>query len=389
MEEQVESKSLFREALDVIEKNKVNKDSGVYNSIPFGIPALDRHTPGIMRGVVYSVVAGTGIGKTQFSKFLFVLQAYKFVKEHPELNIKLKIIYFALEESREEFMINLICNRLKEKYNINVSALQLRSMGEFTLSDEILEKVKECENYFEDMGRYLDIVDHKYNPTGMLFHCRSYSDANGTHYYRLLNNSNPSDEDLISKDTYQSLPKKSQEKYCYFKYVPTDPDEFVIVLTDHVSLVECEAGAETKHLAMSRWSTDYCRKVLSKKYNYCVVQIQQLEMAGEKQQFTFGGDSVINKLLPSLDKLADNKIIGRDYYIVLGLFAPERYQIPNYLGYDVTKLRDRFRVCMILKNRLGTPNLSLPLYFNGATNTFAQLPDPKSDQMKLIYDRLQ
>lgn len=383
------TKTLFQEALSNIEKNKYNKDNNIYNSIPFGIPGLDRHVPGVMRGIVYSVVAPSGIGKTQLTKFLFVLQVYKFIKEHPELNIKLKIIYFALEESREEFMINLICNRLKDKYGITISALQLRSMGEFKLSDEILAKVRECEEYFNDMDSYIDIVDSIYNATGMYYHCRNYATDNGTHYYRPLKSTNPTSEEIITVSQFTELPKQEQSKYCYFRYVPNDPNEFVIVITDHISLVEPEAGAETLHLAMSKWSTNYCRKMLAKRFNYCIVQIQQLEMSSDKQQFTFSGDSIINKLLPNLSYLGDNKILGRDYFVVLGLFSPERYQIPEYLGYDITKLKDNFRSIHILKNRLGTPNLVLPTYFNGATNTFVELPKPNSEEIKRIYTALE
>lgn len=158
--------TLFEQTFNNIRKNRSNKLEGKYNSIPFGLPGLDRHVPGIMRGIVYSIVAGSGVGKTQLAKYLFVLQPYKFVKQHPHLNIKLKIIYFALEESREEFMLNLICNRLKEEYRINISSLELRSMGEYTLDEDIMDKVSLCQEYFEDLEQYLDIVENVYNPTG-------------------------------------------------------------------------------------------------------------------------------------------------------------------------------------------------------------------------------
>jgi len=385
----MEDNSLFDETFNNIDRNKKNRELGKYNSIPFGIKGLDRHLPGIMRGIVYCITAASGIGKTQLAKFLFVLQAYKFVKDHPELNIKLKIIYFALEESREEFMINLICNRLKEKYGITISALQIRSMGDHILSDEILGYIAECKEYFDDMVKYLHIVDNIYNPTGMYRYCRDYATANGVHYYRPLTKKDPLDNELISHIELAKLSAKQKEEYCYYKYTPNDPEEFILVSSDHISLTEPESGSPTKHEAMSKWSTDYARKILAKRFNYCVVQIHQQEMSGDKQQFSFSGDSIVNKLLPALDKLGDNKIIGRDYYIVLGLFAPERYQIPEYLGYDINKLKDAFRSIHILKNRLGTPNLVLPVYFNGANNTFVELPKPDSEEIKRIYTALE
>lgn len=65
------------------------------------------------------------------------------------------------------------------------------------------------------------------------------------------------------------------------------------------------------------------------------------------------------------------------------MFAPDRYKIENYRGYDITKLKDNYRALKILKDRnYGLANGYLNLYFDGATNIFKELPNSKEINYK-------
>lgn len=90
------------------------------------------------------------------------------------------------------------------------------------------------------------------------------------------------------------------------------------------------------------------------------------------------GEAIEEKLEPSLNGLADNKLTQRDQHVILGLFAPERYKIGSYkVGsnyYNINVLKDNFRCLFVLKNRIGRPNARLPLIFNGAVNNFEEAP---------------
>ena len=83
-----------------------------------------------------------------------------------------------------------------------------------------------------------------------------------------------------------------------------------------------------------------------------------------------------NKLKPTLDGLGDSKLIGRDANVILGLFSPFRHEIPEYMGYDITKFKDRIRFLEIIGGREGGAGTICPLYFDGATNYFKELPKP-------------
>lgn len=369
---------IFRSALATIEEAKNNKDSGIYNTIPFGLPSLDKHVPGVMKNLFYLISAGSGIGKTMVTKFLFVNQPYKFIKENPQLGLKLKIMYFALEESKEEFMMTLISHRLKEKYSISIGVLELRSIGNYTLSNDILDKIKECEEYFSELENSLEIIDSVFNPYGIFQHVRSYATNNGTHHYK----------DHTFNHTHENGNVVSESKKIYSHYTPNDPKEFVIVIVDHASLLSIEQTPETNTLrgAIKKMSADYMRKMITKHYKYCAVLVQQQTADAQTEQYNYSGASIESKLTPKPEGLADNKTTFHDAMIFMTLFSPDRFGIERYMGYDITTLKDFFREIKIHKNRIGSPNLSLPLLFNGQTNSFNELPPIGSPELEKLYE---
>lgn len=367
-------RGIFETALTSIKEAKRVREAGGVNSIPFGLPSLDRHVPGIMKGIQYLITASSGVGKTQLSKFLFVNQPYKFIKEHPEHGFKIKILYFALEESKEEFMYSLISNRLKEKYGLNVSNMQLRGINH-TLGDEVIEKIEECTVYFEELEQYIDVIDTISNPFGIYKYVRDYSTQHGTHHYR----------PHTFRHTMPDGTVEEKVEMVYDYYEPNDPNEIVIVIADHISLLQPENGG-TLHEAMTQMSANYGRKMITKQFGYCLAIVQQQAADTEKQQYTNAGQSIESKLEPSLSGLGDNKLTQRDAFIVIGLFAPERHCIDKHMGYDITVLKDYYRCLTVLKNRMGVPNLKLPLLFNGAANIFSELPKPNTPECTALYE---
>lgn len=364
---------MFDDAFEDLVNKAKNRREGRYNSIPFeNFPSLNKYVPGIMKGTHYIITANSGIGKTQFAKQLFVFEPYKFIKNHPEAGLKLKILYFVLEESKDEFMLGLISNRLQEVYGLSYSVLDLQSFDK-PLPEDVIQKISECREYFQELSDSIEVIDTISNPTGIYKYVREYSRQHGTHHYRTIQ--------INGTDTK-----------VYSHYEPDDPNEYVVVIVDHISLLTQEK-ALTKHQTMTKWSNDYVTDQIVKHLKYAVVSIQQQEAAKEKQEF-YRGASIESKLEPSLDGLGDNKLTQRDAKVVLGLFAPDRYEIREHMGYDIAVLKDNYRSLKILKNRFGRPNLSKGLYFDGAINYFKELPPPLDDlgkptpEMVAIYSKL-
>lgn len=380
---------LFKNTLNKIQENKKNlEETKKPNCIPFAwFPKLRTVIPGIIKGTNWIVTANTGVGKTQFTKYNFVYQPIKWIKEHPESGLSYKVLYFALEESKEEFMLSMISNRLYDKYGIDKSVLDLQSMFEKPLEDSVMKKIEECQEYFEDLDQYIEIIDSISNPTGIYKYVRQYSLTKGVHYfYDFINDKEK--KNLYKATTVEEYKELSDTNgLAYSHYEPNNPDEYVAVIVDHFSLLQEEKGAETLHKSMSRMSADYGRKMITKHFKYIFINVQQQAADGEKAEFTKMGEKIEEKFKPTLANLADNKLTARDCHVVLGLFAPVRYNIKNYEGYDIRQLEDKFRSLVVLKNRIGAGYIEDALYFNGKTNDFRELP--KSNEMTTeIYNKI-
>lgn len=72
---------------------------------------------------------------------------------------------------------------------------------------------------------------------------------------------------------------------------------------------------------------------------------------------------------------------------MLGLFSPFRHEIANYLGYDILRFRNHIRFLEVVVNREGEQNSICPLYFDGMTNTFQELPKPNDPELEKYYNR--
>jgi len=360
-----------RQRVDELKNIKTKKDSGQIFCIPFtNYPKLSKSVPGVVPGMIQMVTAGSGVGKTQVTKALYVREPLEYALKN---NLNLKIFYFALEESEQEFIDTMICNFISSRCNINMDLLTLQGFRESSLDQAKMDMI---ENHIHDIEKLLErveIIDSVYNPTGIYKYCRDYADKNGTHVFE--------DREFIKKKsdgtTFTEIVK------VYSHYIPNDPSAFTIVIVDHMSLLTPEkvkgtSSMMSQHQTMAHWSTNYALKQITKHWNWAVVNVIQQEQSGEKEQFTNKGESIQKKTEPSLASFANNKEIQRDAKVIIGVYSPDRYGFDEYHGYDVRRFRDTFRALKTLKNRFGAPNKYVHYLFDGATNRFKELP--KSDE---------
>ena len=93
---------------------------------------------------------------------------------------------------------------------------------------------------------------------------------------------------------------------------------------------------------------------------------------------------------PTLDGLGDNKTTQRDFNVIMGLYSPFRYGVPNYFNYDVTFFKDNIRFLEILGGREGGAGTICPLYFDGAVNFFKELPKPHDEEnLRRVYRKIE
>tara|TARA_R110000765_G_scaffold425629_3_gene538982 strand:+ start:260 stop:1486 length:1227 start_codon:yes stop_codon:yes gene_type:complete len=366
--------------LDELKTIKADKDAGKIFCIPFSsYPKLAESVPGIVPGMITMITAGSGVGKTQVTKALAVREPLEYALKN---NIKLKIFYFALEESQQEFIDTMICNFISSRCNISMDLLTLQGYKEKSLDQATMDLIENNIDDVETLLENVEVIDSVYNPTGIYKYCRDHADKNGSHIYE--------DREFIKNKIDENGKKYTKKEITkvYSHYEPNDPNAIVIVVVDHMSLLTPEKDKvsgqmRNQHQTMAQWSTNYALKQITKHWGWAVVNVIQQEQSGEKEQFTNKGESIQKKTEPSLAGFANNKEIQRDAKVVIGVYSPDRYGFEDYHGYDVRRFRDTFRALKILKNRFGAPNKYFHYLFDGATNRFKELPK-SSEKSELI-----
>lgn len=351
-------KTLYDRVYEQIVNRRDRLLKGNINCIPWGFPRFEEENPGIEQGKYYLISANSKVGKTQIADWLFFYNTIQQVLEN-NLKIKLKIFYFSLEMTKEEKMLSAFANILYIKEGLRIAPKDLKSTkADRILSEDVLLIIEKYKPYFEKIEEIVEFIDDVRHPFGIYNLVREYALANGTVHYREI--------DIDGKIT-------KVEDY----YEPNNPDEYVMIMIDHISLISPEKrnGVQlTLHESISVLSSDYLIK-LRNRFNYIPVVIQQQSAAQESVD-----NKKANKLKPSLDGLADNKLTGRDANVILGLFSPFRHEIPEYMGYDIVFFKDNIRFLEIMGGREGGAGVTCPLYFDGAVNYFKELPLSKDQE---------
>lgn len=360
----------FDDVINKIENNLRNHSQGYFNCIPFqGMERLEKYVPGIEQATYYLVTASSGVGKSKLTRNLFIQNPYEYIKNNPDSDIKLDIIYFSLEESKEKVILAEISKYLFYKYRLSIPIKKLQSIGRYNSIDEdTLSKIKEAREYVEDFLDKVQIIDYVRNPTGIYKYVRDFMMTVGDYYDK--------DGNILDKNKIVSGTGEEYKKID--RFVKHHPKHFVITIVDHVKLMSPEKDCTTVKSIIDKWSSDYCLH-LRDKLGVTIVNVQQQVASKEEKQFSMTGKSIEEKLEPSLDALGEHKLTQQDCNVALGLFSPARYNIENHNGYNIAELGNYYRGLKVLKNRDGEADLDVPLFFNGAADVFKELPQPDDE----------
>ena len=344
--------------LQDIENRRNNLLEGGINSIPTPFKRYEEDLLGIEQATYYCVTATTKGGKSQFMSNFFIYNSIFYAYNNPD-KLDLKIFYFNLEETPERvtqrFMSFLLFKLSKGK--IRISPKQLRSsINTQIFSEEILNLLKS-----DEYTKYLDffeeciIFSSTQNPTGIYKECKKYAEEVGETFY----------EEYDTEDDFGNIITKKK----FSHYIPNNPKEYKLVVIDHISIIDTERGWTLKQ-SMDKLS-EYLAKYLRNRYGFSPVVVQQQNFDGE------GNDAFkLGRLRPTKAGLGDSKYISRDCNVLLGLFSPITADLREYEGYDITKFRDGIRFLEVLANRDGEMGGLCPLFFDGATCQFNELPLP-------------
>lgn len=340
--------------------NKERIDKKKFKYIPFDkFNKLSRYLPGIIPGIMYKITSHSGMGKTQLSKYLFVFRPLLYALNN---NLKFRIIYISPEETKEEFLDSLVMHVVKAQEGVTLNRYSLSGYATKSLSQNQMQAIFRCSKTIQGLGNYIEVIDDVYTADAMYEACKQRAEKWGK---------------FDSKGNY----------------TPNDPDEIVLVVCDHISLIEESYDEASKqylnlHKSISKWHTKYAKRIITKKWNWAVLNVQQQSLDSAKEAYTNKGHSIVSKVLPTVDGLGDNRVVARDDYVVIGLFSPWAYGIENYKGYKTDTLKDNFRSLHLLKNRFGPSNKVLPMWFDGSYTYFEELPGATDPEMSAIYSKL-
>ena len=343
----------YKDILARIEHNNQRIVDGKLNSIPLPFDRFNKSFKGTAPAKYYAVTATTHGGKTKFTKFLNVINSYRVFKRYGK---DFRLLWFALEESEEEFETSLISCILyaKSQGRMIISSSDITAIAELTPAGalEILRHNEDVARTYEEIRSKIVLYDNVYSGPEMYNITRAYMSGMGTF-------ETTTDKLMNETETYTRNPL----------YDEID----VKVVVDHISLIHPISG-KSHHETLSHVSSYYFNYLMKKVLKVSIMVVHQQELGAAKKVYQ-RGELIVELLEPSIPNLGDNKIISRDYDVVFGLFNPAAFELTHYRGRDITEYCGNAHWLIVLKDRLyGTTGTYVGLEFFGAPGMYKELP---------------
>lgn len=342
----------FRDLLGEIEDGISGKNEG----ISMGFPRLNNHIS--IREAIYTQIGGfTGSGKTSFVDDAFVLNPLEtilFGKE--KLEKDLEIIYFSMERRKNFKLAKFICRSIFKKYGLIIPIK--RMLGWVTKSDRLTKDEHDIvllhEEYIDAIMSKIHIISGPQNPTGIRKYVDEYAKARGV---------------IDDSNKYNPV------------YIPNNPKLIVEVITDTTGLTKGEKDLPKGKAAIDKSSEDKQR--MRDLYKMSPVDVSQFNRDIANPMRIKNGD-----VSPTLEDFKETGAVSENADVVLALFDPWRYNVPDPSGYELEKLRDAegkkfYRNISILKNSYGSDGIRMGLAFQPEIGNFREM---KKKQDMTDYD---
>jgi len=322
---------------------------GLNTGLDFGLPKLMNIIPGLQQGT-YTIIGGeTASAKSSYCLNSYLFNPYSILRANNPMGLSMKVFYYSLEIDKVSIISKAIARKLFFKHKYIVTVDDILSRGKHRISDELYKDVIETRGFFNELEDALTIFEPQ-NPTGIWKQVKAYMEGVGTTNTKIVNNG-----------------KKDIEIFDY--YEPTNPKETVILIVDHLSILprQLSYGVKENIDSMSSYFI-----ALRNRYNVSVVGVQQLNRAVSSTDRL-----KLKRASPQLSDFKDTGNTTQDADIVLSLHNPFRMDEEDYNGFNIIKLRDRFRWLEILKHRSGIADMGIGLNFIGELGLLQELPSPE------------
>ena len=343
-------------SFETLSKEVADGIAGRNAGIPMGFQRLNRYI-GIRKRMMFLIGGLTGSGKTSLVDDAFVLNPYDWYIGQKDPKIKLKIIYRSMERSRTYKLAKWVCRRIFLDHGIIISVSKLMGWTDKLNHDEH-DLFLSYRDYLENMNDVITIIDGPDNNVGIAKQLKAHALERGK---------------VEQLDEYNKI------------YVPNNDNEITIVVVDHIGLLKLTKEQSSKKQAIDSLSGDlrYARDF----YGYTPVMISQLNRDISNPMRIKAGDLEV-----ALDDFKDSSNPSEDSDVVMGLFDPLRYKVPDPSGYNLDKLVDEygtkyFRSLRLIKNSYGADDLRIGLGFLGEIGMFKELKKRK-DMTDIDYENV-
>lgn len=298
---------------------------------------------------------------------MFLLfEALMFAIEYPDA-AKLKVFYFALEETDERILHRFESYLLMKLDKIRISPRDLRSTDNSKPVPQEILNLLNSEKYqiyirkFEETFSFSNVA----NPTGVYKMCKQYAEETGKTYTKKY----------TAKNEFGEM---QEYEGAFDYYVMDNPNEFRFVVLDHCGLIQPEKGMSIKESIdkMSKYFVE-----LRNRYNFSPILIQQQSTVNESNE-----SFKLKAVRPSGRGLSDSSYTQRDANTLLGLFSPFKFGIESFMEYDCKIFKDNIRFLEVCNSRDGQVGGIIALFFDGVCNMFYELPKPNDPAINKWYE---
>ena len=342
----------YEQFLNEVERGKLGLNKG----LPTGLDRLNKIIGGLQKETYYLIGGEPGTGKTAFVDQAFVIEPILYLLANKQLNTKLKIFYESYEISKLRKIAKWVALFIYRDKGIITSINEILSRGDYKITEKIESLLPGYKDIFDEIFlNSVEINDYKENPTGIYKRVKNYMEKNGNW------------RNVEVKDKRGSIIRQKI-------YTPNNPDEYVLLIVDHIGLLRRERGYNKKENIdkLSEYVVE-----LRNSYGISPIFVSQFNrnLADiDRQRF--------KEVQPQMDDFKDTGNCAEDANIVLAGFNPARYNISKYADYSVRRINPRFRTAHILKNRDDTDMARIALNFLGECGYFRELPKAENMQEK-------
>jgi DnaB-like helicase C terminal domain len=330
----------------LVEEGRKGKNVGWGN----GFERINRHLHGTHRGRYYLIGADSGVGKTTYADFSYVLEQYEYAKKHGK---RWYCYYYSFELSKTEKIARWVSYYLYKKFSIIMpSNFILGRIAGNLPTEEDMKFIRAGYAYVEEMMEHIKFKEDAVHPTKIFMDMRK-------HYANF---------GLIKEG--KKAPGKQYGPIEGYTPHPGHEDDMVTVVVDHIALLHSEQGMDTKQTIdlLSKYAV-----ALRNLFGTSFVILQQFST--DMQSWHRSAKKVSDKFIaPQRLDFGDSKYTYRDADVVLGLVSPHQFELPKYFGYDVERLGGYMIGTHIMKNRYGTSSVMMPMFMNPLCGVLEELP---------------